>query len=88
MDVQMPEMDGLTATRLLRADPLTANLPIIAVTALALPDDRIRCLEAGASSYLSKPVSLRELVGEIAELLASRPKPAVIVASATPSSIP
>jgi len=75
MDVQMPRMDGLEAIRRLRADPLTAALPIIAVTALALPEDRIRCLEAGASSYLSKPVNLRELNSEIAEMLASRPAP-------------
>ena len=72
MDVQMPEMDGLEAIRRLRADPATARLPIIAVTALARPEDRLRCLEAGASSYVSKPINIRDLTGQIVELLAHR----------------
>lgn len=74
MDVQMPVLDGLTATRRLRADARTARIPIIVITALAMPDDRTRCLEAGATSYLSKPVNLRELARHVAEALA-RPVP-------------
>jgi CheY-like chemotaxis protein len=58
--VQMPGMDGLAATRRLRAEGVSS--PIIALTALAMPGDRERCLEAGANDYLSKPVSLKELV--------------------------
>ena len=62
MDVQMPELDGLEATRRLRDDPLMTTVPIIAVTALAMPGDRERCLAAGANEYLSKPINLRGLV--------------------------
>ena len=69
MDIQMPEMDGLEATRLLRGNPRFASTPIIALTALTMPGDRERCLEAGANEYMSKPVSLKMLVKTIAELL-------------------
>jgi len=56
MDLQMPEMDGLTATRLLRARPLLQGLPIIAMTAHALVEERQRCLEAGMNDHVSKPI--------------------------------
>ncbi|WP_322487145.1 CHASE domain-containing protein [Chloroflexus sp.] len=69
MDIQMPEMDGLEAIRQLRAQAMYAATPIIAVTALAMPGDRERCLLAGATDYLTKPVSLRQLVERIGQLL-------------------
>ena len=69
MDIQMPEMDGLEATRRLRAQPEYATIPIIALTALAMPGDRERCLAAGANEYLTKPVSLKGLVESIQRLL-------------------
>lgn len=72
MDIQMPKMDGLKAITRLRTMPKFASVPIIALTALAMPGDRERCLEAGANEYLSKPVSLRELVRMIEKLLGSQ----------------
>jgi len=68
MDVQMPVMNGLEATRRLRADSRFRSIPILALTALAMPGDRERCLEAGATEYLSKPVSLKDLVKMIYSL--------------------
>ncbi|MBL8076741.1 MAG: response regulator [Anaerolineales bacterium] len=69
MDIQMPKMDGLEATRRLRAQPEFASVPIIALTAFAMPGDRERCLEAGANEYMSKPVILRKLLELISDLL-------------------
>ncbi len=64
MDIQMPQVDGLTAIRQLRQEGLT-EVPIIALTALAMPGDRERCIEAGADDYLSKPVGMRRLLSVI-----------------------
>ncbi len=72
MDLQMPEMDGFTATALIRANPRLAFLPIIAMTAHATVDERLRCLEAGMSEHLSKPID----VGVLYEVLRVWLKPA------------
>lgn len=70
MDIQIPELDGLTAVRQLRREKAFQNTPIVALTALAMHGDRERCLEAGANEYLSKPIQLRQLVTLINDLLA------------------
>jgi PAS domain S-box-containing protein len=69
MDIQLPGIDGLEATRRLREDPNFRTLPIIALTALAMPGDRERCLAAGASDYLTKPISLKKLANLIEQYL-------------------
>lgn len=65
MDIQLPKISGFDATRRLRADPRTAQVPIIAITSYALSGDHQRALDAGASAYLAKPYSPRELLALI-----------------------
>jgi len=69
MDIQMPEMDGLEAIRRIRGDRQFTDVPIIALTALAMPGDRESCLAAGANEYLTKPVKLKQLAALIQQLL-------------------
>ena len=69
MDIQMPGIDGLEAIRQIRGDLIIAEVPIIALTALAMSGDRERCLVAGANEYLSKPVKLKHLAILIQQLL-------------------
>jgi CheY-like chemotaxis protein len=71
MDIQMPGMDGLEATRRLRASPSFRETPVLALTALVMPGDRERCRDAGVDEYLGKPVSIEALV-EAAGRLARR----------------
>jgi CheY-like chemotaxis protein len=65
MDLSIPELDGWEATRILRQDPITAEIPIIALTAHALADDRERATAVGFTSYLAKPVEPRAVVAEV-----------------------
>jgi signal transduction histidine kinase/CheY-like chemotaxis protein len=69
MDIQMPRMDGFETTQKLRSDPKFKHIPIIALTALAMPNDRQRCLDAGMDDYISKPVNLKTLTKTIQKLL-------------------
>ena len=68
MDIQLPKLSGLEATRQLRADPKTAHIPIIVITSFALSGDSEKAKDAGASAYLAKPYSPRELLQMIRNL--------------------
>ena len=68
MDIQLPKLSGLDATRMLRGDPKTAQVPIIVVTSFALSGDNQKAQDAGASAYLAKPYSPRELLAMIRKL--------------------
>jgi PAS domain S-box-containing protein len=68
MDIQMPHMDGIQATSHIASNPATQHIPIVALTALAMKGDRERCLAAGATTYLSKPVNLVQLSQLLADI--------------------
>jgi len=72
MDIQLPGMDGVAALRELRALPDGAALPVVAVTAFAMKDDRDRLLGAGFDGYLEKPIDIRSLPSTVESLLAAR----------------
>lgn len=72
MDMSLPVLDGWEATRHLKADPATARIPIIALTAHAMSSDRDKALQAGCNDYDSKPVELARLLGKIEVLLTGR----------------
>jgi CheY-like chemotaxis protein len=69
LDIQLPGLDGLGLTRLLKANPATVEIPIVALTAHARPEDRQAALEAGCVEYISKPIDTRTLPGQLAGLL-------------------
>jgi two-component system cell cycle response regulator DivK len=69
MDVQLPKMSGLDATRALKADPRTSDIPIIVITSFALSGDREKAAVAGADNYLAKPYSPRELLALVRQYL-------------------
>jgi two-component system, cell cycle response regulator DivK len=68
MDIQLPKISGLEATRALRGDPKTAHIPIITITSFAMSGDSEKAKEAGATAYLAKPYSPRELLQIIRKL--------------------
>ena len=74
MDIELPKMDGITALRRLRADPLTAAIPVAAVTASVTPNERERVVAAGFNAYISKPIDVLSF-GEMVERLAGKAEP-------------
>jgi two-component system, cell cycle response regulator DivK len=72
MDIQLPGMDGLTATVLLKGDDLTRGIPVIALTALAMKGDEERIRAAGCDGYIAKPLAYKDFLATISAQLASR----------------
>jgi CheY-like chemotaxis protein len=88
MDLQMPEMDGFTATKLLRSDPRLQKFPIIAMTAHALVEERQRCLDAGMNDHVSKPIDPDNLFATLMRWAKPRPKQTVAaLASPLPAKV-
>lgn len=71
MDIQLPGMDGLSATRLIKKDPGLKNIPVVALTAYAMPEDEQKALDAGCSGYISKPVDVRTFLDKISSFFDS-----------------
>lgn len=69
MDIQMPVLDGLEATRILKSDSETKDIPIVALTAYAMKGDEQRMSEAGCNGYMAKPIDTREFIKMVAEYL-------------------
>jgi len=74
MDIQLPGMDGITAMKQLKADPITKSIPIIAITASAMTHNRTTMLAEGFDGYQTKPISLKDFLGEIDRVLKARSK--------------
>jgi two-component system, cell cycle response regulator DivK len=72
MDLQLPGIDGTQAMRMIKEDPGGTDIPIVALTAFAMSEDRERALRSGFDGYLSKPISVRDLPRQISEFLPER----------------
>ena len=75
MDIQLPGMDGITAMKQLKADPHSAKIPIIAITASAMTNNRTAMLAEGFDGYQTKPISLKDFLSEVEKLLATGARP-------------
>jgi two-component system cell cycle response regulator DivK len=75
MDVQLPDMDGVAALGILKADPNTTEIPVIALTAYAMKEDRARFIGAGFDGYLPKPIDVRQFAEQVRDFLAIAQKP-------------
>jgi len=74
MDIQLPGMDGITAMKRLKADPKSQNIPIIAITASAMTNNRTAMLTEGFDGYQTKPISLKDFLGEVERVLQVKSK--------------
>jgi len=74
MDIQLPVMDGLQSTRVLKQDPATRGIPVIALTAYAMPGDRERMIQAGCDEYIKKPFDIREVQRKVTEHILEQQK--------------
>ena len=74
MDIQLPGMDGLEATRKLKEQPSTADIPVIAVTSYAMKGDREKALAAGCAGYVTKPIDKKTFIQEVAGHLGNQSK--------------
>lgn len=72
MDIQLPGMDGLTATRIIKADALLRGIKVVALTAFAMKDDEQRILAAGCDAYIAKPIQYKAFLAEVARLLSGQ----------------
>jgi two-component system cell cycle response regulator DivK len=72
MDIQLPGIDGLAATRQLKADPATHDIPVIAVTSYAMVGDEAKAREAGCAAYVTKPIDKRKLLDAVAQVLGDK----------------
>ena len=75
MDIHLPGMDGITAFKHLKADPRTSKIPVIAVTASAMPNEREVIEAAGFEGYQSKPISVNKLTAEVGRIIDAHPTP-------------
>lgn len=76
MDIQLPGMDGLEATRILKANPETAAIPVVALTAFAMKGDEEKMLEAGCDGYIAKPIRYKEFLSVVGSFLGESEQPA------------
>ena len=83
MDIQLPGMDGLAATMLLKKDPATSDIPVLALTAMAMKEDREKTRLAGCDAYIAKPLRYLELYEKINALLTQRRRQPAVDAAAT-----
>ncbi len=89
MDVQMPEMDGCEATKIIRGNPSFTGLPIVAMTANAMPQDKEKCLRAGMNDYISKPISQNKLLRVILLMVNGvKEKDSLVTFTSSPEPLP